>query len=242
VNVDITDKKLFVSSFLQPISKISDSCVIRLTDNGFSCLTCTSDSTVILHNEYKADIDIDGELTLNISDIKKIIKAIECIQSDKFQLAIDKNNISYTGRDIKFKYHLLEDGIITVPKLNIEKIESLEFPVVFTVQYKSLLELIRGSTFAAETNKLYLHAENDQIMGDLTDRSRNNVDSISIPLCDYAGTNFNNIVLNFEIIRIISGVRVKQLECKINPKVGVVLFQIIDNSIKTRYISSSLIK
>jgi len=242
VNIEITDKKLFVSGFLQPIGKINDSCVIKITEAGFSCLTCTSDTSVILHTEYKVDVDIDGELALNISDIKRIIKAIECIQTDKFTLVIDKNNISYTGKEIKFKYHLLEDGIITVPKLNIDKIGKLDFPVVFDVQYKTLLELIRGSTFATETNKLYLYTAGGQIFGDLTDRSRSNVDSLSIPLCDYTGPELANMVLNFELIRIISGVRVKQLECKINPKVGVVMFQILDNNIKTRYIASSLIK
>jgi len=242
VNVDIPDKKLFVSGFLQPISKINDSAVIKITDNGFSCLTCTTDSAVILYTEYKIPLDVEADFSLNISDLKKVIKAIECIQNDKFILCIDKNNISYTGKDIRFKYHLLEDDIINVPKINVDKVEQLDFPVMFNVSYKTLLELVRGSTFATESNKLYLYSENNQVLGDLTDKARHNVDSLSIPLGDYTGPTFNNIVLNFELIRIISSVRVKQLECKINQKNGVVLFQIIDNNIKTRYISSSLIK
>lgn len=242
MNIFIPDRKLFISSFLSPISKLNDSCVICVKDSGLQCTVCTADSTVILHTHYKLPLDVDEPMCLNIADVKKIIKAFECISSDTFTFSIDRNNISYTGPEIKFKYHLLENGIITQPKINIDKIECLEFPINFTVQYKTLIELLRGSTFATESNKVYLHSNDGKIFGDLTDRARHNVDSMSIPLCEYTGPNLQDICLNFELIRIISSVRVKQLECKINPKLGVVLFQVNDNIIRTRYISSSLIK
>jgi hypothetical protein len=242
VNVSIPDKKLFISGFLNPISKINDSCVIEVNGQGFTCTTCTSDTSVILHTQYILDLDLDVPLKLNIADVRKVVKAFECIGNDSFVLSVDKNNISYSGQEIKFKYHLLEDGIINIPKINASKIAELQFPISFNIQYKSLIELLKGSTFATESNKLYVYSNNNKIYGDLTDRSRHNVDSLSIPLCEYSGPELQNLCLNFEIIRIISSVRVKQLECKINPKLGVVLFQIMDGPVKTRYIASSLIK
>jgi hypothetical protein len=242
VNVNIPDKKLFINGFLQPLSKLNDSCVVTLDGEGFSSLVCTSDTSVILHSQYKVDTNIDVPIHLNISDIKKVIKAFECISTDSFTITIDKNNINYSGPEIRFKYHLLEDGIITAPKVNVSKIASLNFPIEFVIQYKSLIELLRGSTFASESNKLYLYSKEGKIFGDLTDRARQNVDSISIPLSEYKGEELTNLCLNFELIRIISSVRVKQLECKINQKLGVVLFQLLDGPVKTRYIASSLIK
>lgn len=242
MNIFIPDKKLFISSFLSPISKINDSCVICIDSSGLQCIVCTADSTIILHTQYKLPLDVEGTQYLNVADVKKIIKAFDCVSADSFTFSVDKNNISYSGTEIKFKYHLLENGIITQPKINIDKIECLDFPINFTVQYKSLVELLRGSTFATESNKLYLHSDDTKIYGDLTDRARHNVDSMSVPLCDYTGPALQDICLNFELIRIISSVRVKQLDCKINPKLGVVLFQINDNIIKTRYISSSMVK
>lgn len=242
MNVVIPDRKLLINGFLLPLSKISDSCVIDVSDNGFSSLVCTSDSSVILHTQYNLPLDTDSSVRLNISDIKKVIKAFECITTDKFTFSVDKNNINYTGSEIKFKYHLLEDGIINVPKINVSKLSEIDFPVQFILQYKSLVELLRGSTFATESNKLYIYSENHKIYGDLTDRSRHNVDSFNIPLCEYTGPDLQNLCLNFEVIRIISSVRVKQLECKINPKLGVILFQILDGPVKTKYIASSLIK
>lgn len=242
MNVFIPDKKLFVNSFLSPLSKINDSCVVSISDTGFSSIVSTADSSVILFSQYKLEIDIDKPIDLNIADLKKVLKAFDCIGSNSFTLGIDTNNICYNGSEIRFKYHLLEDGIITKPKINIQKLNSLEFPIIFNIQYKSLLELLRGSTFATESNKLYIHTENNKILGDLTDKARHNVDSMSLPLCEYTGPGFDTLCLNFEIVRIISGVKVKQLECKINPKLGVVLFQATDNIVNTQYVASTLVK
>lgn len=240
--INIPDRQSFLKNFLLPISKINDGCVIEVNQDGFSCLTATADSAVILHNRYNLDIDVDKPLTLNIADIKKIIKVVECVGDDKISLNIDKNNISYNGNGMKFKYHLLEDGIITAPKLSVKKLTEIDFPINFTIQYKTLVELLRGSTFATESNKVYLYSENGKVYGDLTDRARHNVDSFTLPICEYPGTVFSDICLNFEIVRIISGVRVKELHCKINPKIGIVLFEISDKLIQTKYIASSLIK
>lgn len=242
MKVVIPDKKLFLYNFLQPIAKISDSCVVKLNDSALSCLTCTPDSSVILYAQYNLANDYDTQIILNIPDLKKLIKAFECISTDSFSLTLDKNNLTYLGTEIKLKYHLLEDGIITTPKLNLEKMNQLDFPITFVLPYKVLLDLIRGSTFATESNKLYLYSENGKIYGDLTDRARHNVDSFSIPICDYNGPELQNLCLNFEVIRIISGVRVKQLECKVNPKLGVIMFQITDNKTITKYLASSLVK
>ena len=242
MNVYIPNRKLFVNGFLSPLSRINDSCVVCVKDTGLFCTVCTADSSIILHTQYKLDLDVDSQLCLNIADIKKIVKAFDCISTESFTFNVDKNNINYSGPEVNFKYHLLENGIITQPKLNIDKINCLEFPVSFNIQYKTLIELLRGSTFATESNKLYLRTKDNKIYGDLTDRSRHNIDSFSIVLADYSGPEFSDICLNFETIRIISSVRVKQLECKINPKLGVIVFQVNDDIIKTKYIASSLVK
>lgn len=242
MNIDIHDKKLFLNHFLLPLSKINDSCVITVSNDALTSVVCTSDSSVILHTSYKVETNVKSPKDLNIADVRKVIKAFDCIAGDSFKFSVDENNLSYSGPEIRFKYHLLEDGIITKPKINVEKLGDLSFPITFTVQYKTLLELLRGSTFTTESNKLYLYSENNKIFGDLTDRARHNVDSLSLPLCDYSGPPLESLCLNFELIRIISGVRVKQLECRVNPKIGIIVFQIADGDVKAKYIASSLVK
>lgn len=243
MQLTISDKKVFVRGFLQPISKINDSCVVTVSDSGLHCITCTPDASIILSTKLLQEIDTDKPFNLNISDIRKVIKAIECIERDNFTLTIDRNNIGYSSKEVRFKYHLLEDNIITIPKLNVEKLNEVNFPIRFNIQYKALIELLRGSTFTTESNKIYLYSQDGIIYADLTDKSRQNVDSFTIPVYEgYAGDKFEGICLTFELIRIISGVRVKQLDCKINPKLGVVLFEINDGTITTKYITSSYVK
>jgi DNA polymerase III sliding clamp (beta) subunit (PCNA family) len=242
VIINVPDRQSFLKNFLLPISKINDGCVIEASSDGFSCLTATADSSVILFNKFNNDLDIEQPINLNIADIKKIIKVVECVEGESLSLNVDKNNINYNGNGIKFKYHLLEDGIITAPKLSIKKLTEIEFPIAFTLPYKTIVELLKGSTFATESNKLYFYSENGKVFGDLTDRARHNVDSFTLPVCDYSGPSFTEICLNFELIRIISGVRVKELQCKINPKLGVVIFEVTDKLIQTKYIASALIK
>jgi len=242
VIINVPDRQSFLKNFLLPISKINDGCVIEINSDGFNCLTATADSSVILFNKFSVDLDIEKSVNLNIADIKKIIKVVECVEGDSITLNVDKNNINYNGNGIKFKYHLLEDGIITAPKLSIKKLTEIEFPIVFTLPYKTIVELLKGSTFATESNKIYFYSENNKVYGDLTDRARHNVDSFTLPVCDYNGPSFAEICLNFELIRIISGVRVKELQCKINSKLGVVIFEVSDKLIQTKYIASALIK
>ena len=240
--INILDRSSFLKNFLLPISKINDGCVIEISSDGFSCLTATADSSVILFNKFNIELDVDKPINLNIADIKKIIKVIECVEGDTISLNVDKNNINYNGGGIKFKYHLLEDGIVTTPKLSIKKLTEIEFPISFTLPYKTIVELLKGSTFATESNKIYFYSNGGKVYGDLTDRARHNVDSFTLPISDYAGINFSDICLNFELIRIISGVRVKELQCRINQKLGVVIFEIEDKLIQTKYIASALIK
>jgi len=239
----INDKKVFLRGFLQPISKINDSCVISVTDKGLHCTTCTPDASIILSTKLQQEIDTDKPFNLNISDIRKVIKAIECIEKDTFILTLDRNNISYNSKEIKFKYHLLEDNIISIPKLNVDKLHEINFPINFNIQYKALIELLRGSTFTTDSNKIYIYSKDTSVYADLTDRSRHNVDSFTLPIHEgYVGDSFDNLCLTFELVRIISGVRVKQLDCKINPKLGVVMFELCDGQITTRYITSSYVK
>ena len=103
MNVFIPDKKLFVNSFLSPLSKINDSCVVSISDTGFSSIVSTADSSVILFSQYKLEIDIDKPIDLNIADLKKVLKAFDCIGSNSFTLDIDTNNICYNGTEIRFK-------------------------------------------------------------------------------------------------------------------------------------------
>ena len=239
----IKSKSDFVKNFLQPVSKIADASVLDISGNKLNCLTCTSDNSVILSIQYNIEGDfVDSEI-LNCPDIKKLVKAIDNIKEDEIEFHIENNNLSYKGKNIRFKYHLQEDGIIRKPKLNLTKLEETEFHTSFVLDYDKIKELIKGSVFSSDSNKIYLMGDQEGVYAELTDKTRNNIDTITLKISDkLEGDSINSLPLSFEIFRIIDISNSKNILVKINNKLGVVIFQIESNYNKLTYIMSSLTK
>ena len=239
----IKSKSDFVKNFLQPISKIADASVLDIDGNKLNCLTCTSDNSVILSIQYSIEGDFtDGEI-LNCPDIKKLIKAVDTIKDDEIEFCIENNNLSYKGKNIRFKYHLQEDGIIKKPKLNLKKLEETDFHASFILDYEKVKEIIKGSVFSSDSNKIYIMGDHEGVYAELTDKTRNNIDTITLKISDeLKGEDIKSLPLSFEIFRIIDISNSKNILVKINNKLGVVIFQTENNYNKVTYIMSSLTK
>lgn len=241
MTVFISDKDCFIDSFLGFISKIAESAILTITDNNITSLLSTSDNTVIVHSVY-ADDKVKGKSTLNIPDLKKLHRLFSCIGSKEFQIAINSNNISYSSDDIRFKYHLFDDGIITSPKLNMDKLNDLKFDGSFSISQQILINLIKASSINTDSNKLYLTFKNNSVFGELTDKSKPNIDSFDLKLTDdYVGNAVSNSMpLNFEIFRIISSMRAKVFNVKIHTKMGLALLELSDNLATHKVVISAL--
>ena len=244
MDLKIDNKDLFVRYFLQPISKVSESCCIILKGNKITCLVCSPDNAIILNNSFTLSEEILGEHVLNVSDIKKLIRAFEVIEEQTIGLVFDKNNISYKNKSVAFKYHLLEDGVINRPKINLEKINAIQFDSNFDITDSALNELIKASTFCVDSNKVYLQSSEDgSIKAEITDRTRPNIDSFTVQLSDkLEGQPLKSLCLSMEVVRILSTNKVKQLHCKVSNNLGVVLFDYGNKIVYTQYIVSSLTK
>jgi DNA polymerase III sliding clamp (beta) subunit (PCNA family) len=241
--IKIKNKSAFIKNFLLPISKVSDSVVLDVSDNNISCLTCTSDNSVILHSSFPVELDFeDGEI-LNCPDIKKLIRAVDATNSgDEVSFELQNNNLSYKDKTIRFKYHLLEDGIIKKPKLSLQKLQSTEFDVEFEIVNAAIKDMMRGAVFSSDSNKIYISANKDGVYGELTDKSINNIDSIILRISDsYKGEGIENTPFNFDIFRLME-ISSNDILVKINKKLGVAMFEIPSNYNKMFYIASSLIK
>ena len=235
----------FKKLFLEQISKISDNAVVKIKENLIECKSCTPDNSVILgiSLQIKTKNLPSSDVTLNVGDIKKLIRAFDCIEKEDITFTVENNNINYKDTSLKFKFHLLENGIINQPKINFEKLNSLKFESNFTVTDKALNDLVRASTFSTDSNKVYLTSMDSLLKADLTDKARFNVDSFETNISnDYTGTKLESLCLNFEIFRILSSCKYNTLNCKIAPSLGVVLFGFENNIITSKYIVSALTK
>jgi len=241
MNVTIADRASFVNNFLVPISKVTNSAVIRINKEEFSSLIATSDNTIILNCVYKNTCKTD-DTVINIPDVNKLVRILSVIDSKEITLDVSKNAIAYSSSNIRFKYHLFEDGIIISPKLNVDKIITLQFDGKFTLNYNNLQSLIKGSSIATDSNKIYLSYKDNTVLGELTDKSRPNVDSYGLTISEnYSGVQLSvPTPLNFEIFRIISSMRFKELNCSLMSKLGVYIFETSVDTCSMKFIVSAL--
>ena len=222
---------------LDAISKINDSGVILdLQEDKITSLVSSIDSTLILCSEYKTKLDFNS--SLNVPDVKKLRNVLDTIEDTDISLDINSNNLEYKGDSIKFKYHLFEEGFITRPNINLEKINSFKFDVEFKLNKNTLQHLLKGSTFAAETNKIYFYTENGNLMAELTDRSRHNTDNFTLSL-GKTDIELKPVPVNLDNIRLLSIIN-EEFNVSVNTEYGVVVFDIEDKDIKLKYIISAL--
>ena len=222
---------------LDAISKINDSGVILdLQEDKITSLVSSIDSTLILCSEYKTKLDFNS--SLNVPDVKKLRNVLDTIEDTNIALDINSNNLEYKGDSVKFKYHLFEEGFITRPNINLEKINSFKFDVEFKLNKNTLQRLFKGSTFASETNKIYFYTENGNLMAELTDRARHNTDNFTLSL-GKTDIELKPVPVNLDNIRLLSIID-EEFNVKVNTEYGVVVFDIEDKDIKLKYIISAL--
>ena len=234
--LEVANKAEFLK-LLDAISKINDSGVILdIEESKISSLVSSIDNTLILCSEYKADLGFKD--TINVPDVKKLRNVLDTIEDSNISLEINSNNLQYKGSGVKFKYHLFEEGFITKPSINLDKINSFKFDVEFKLNKNTLQRLFKGSTFASETNKIYFYTESGNLMAELTDRARHNTDNFTLSL-GKIDLDLKPIPVNLDNIRLLSIIN-EEFNVSINTEYGVVVFDIEDKDIKLKYIISAL--
>jgi len=225
--------------FLDAISKINESAIVNVqeTPGLLSCLVSSADNTLILSAELNS-VDTNFSDTNNIPDIKKLIRVVDSLNIKDMTLTVNSNNYEYKGNSVKFKYHLYEDGLLAKPTINIEKIKSFKYDISFSLTKDILQSIIKGSTFATETNKVYLFTEDGYLKAELTDRARHNTDALCLDL-GKVDFEIKPIPLNLDNIKLLSTID-NVINVGINTDYGVCVFDIQTSSIKLKYIVTSL--
>ena len=231
----IQSKSDFVR-YIDSFSKISDSFIIEVNESHLTTLAASPDNTLILYGEHSCESSF--RTNLNIPDSKKLTRVLDTVNAEEVVLTLNSNNIEYKGSNIKFKYHLFEDGFLTKPSLSIEKIKKFTFDISFQLTKQTVQSITKGSSFATETNKLYFYTEGDQLIAELTDKARHNTDcfSMSLGIVDF---NLSPIAINFDNIRLLT-ILDSTLDVNINTQYGVVVITSKNDKTELSYIISSL--
>ena len=238
----IPDREDFLNSFLTPLSRVADSAVIKLNTDDVSAIITTSDNTLVVHATYN-NILSGIEKNLNIPDLKKLCRVLSCIEEKGCVLDISSNFIGFESSSVRFKYYLYEDNIIKTPKqINLERLKELPFDGKFTIPYTAVVSLMKGSSIATETNKIYITFKESEVFGELTDKTRSNTDSYGIKISsDYEGDQINvHMPLNFELFRIISCMKYKVLVANIASRRGLLTLDTGTETTSMKFIVSAL--
>lgn len=241
MNLKILNKNNFVQKFLIPISRINDICSLTLENNVIYNLNRTPDNNFSLYIT-SSEIEYYGDKrVISFSDIKKFIKVFDCIQSNEIELSLTDNTVEYKSKGTRFKFHLINDNIVKSPNFSIDKINSLVFDLSFKISLSTINNLIKSSTFITDSNKLYIHTDDDKVYGEMTDKTKMIIDSYTTEISDsYIGNSMDKpLAFDFDLFRNISFLRVPEFDIKINTKVGVIVFDIEDDNYKMRYISTA---
>lgn len=239
--LQVKNRPDFVNNFLGSISKVVEDCIVKIKKDKLVCLSATSDGTLVQLVQMKAENSF--EQTLNIPDIKRLHKIVGCIETEDLDLHVDANSISYNSPDTKFKFYLLDDGILSETAISVEKIKKIKFDCEINLPFDKITELIKGSTFSNDSEKLYLYTDDkNNLYGELTDREKPNMDSFSIKLSENVETKLLPTAFNFENIRIISSTRSDKLKLRINTQLNVMRVDISNSDCYISYIVSGLVK
>lgn len=179
------------------------------------------------------------ETTLNLPSLKKLSKALDMTGSEDVELKINSNNLEYKGKEIKFKYHLHDDGILNKPKLSLEKIKSFQYETEIPIGKAFLTQLLKNSAVFNDTKKLYVFTEDDHLVWSLADKTLTNTDALTI-IGEEVDFELETFILNLENLRSISFASETDILFKINSKIGIGSFELNSDDLDLNYIISSL--
>jgi hypothetical protein len=238
----LKDKDGFIQNFLKPLNRFSETGVLKVSGNEVTCMVSSVDNSTILFSKYLLDERVEEEFNINIPSIDKLINSLKLVDSNDIDLTVNTNNIQYKSNNIKFRFHLYEDGILSIPKINIDKINSFEYDVEFSISSGHVNQLVKSSAITGDINKVYLYTKDNAVFAELTDRTTDNSDMFSFCVVEnYDGNPIAEpIPLMLDAIRSFSALGI-DTSCSINNEYGIVQFKLSTNQSELQYIVTSIV-
>lgn len=187
------------------------------------------------HAYLEGEYDVKN---LNLPSLKKLSKALDMVSSDEIKLKLNGNHLEYKDKQLKFKYHLHEEGVITRPKLSLEKIRNFEYSIQFDLDFDFLSDLLQKSSIT-NTKKLYIFTEDDHLVWKIGDEMVPNSDTLSI-VGEEVDFELESFIMKIDNLKLLSKVSKTGNIFKINPKLGVGCIITRSGDFEMEYIFASL--
>jgi len=243
-NILSLNKESFVQKFLLPISKLADNVSLSIDDSEIFATCASQDGSVVLLASYKTDTAVKGIPRINLPDVKKFVRLLDCVEENSIALTIENNHLHYATPSFKFNYFLLEDNYMQRCPVNPDKIRKLKYDTAFLLPNTKFNEVLKGSSIATDSDKLYFYTKDDKVYCELNDLERQNINNITYVVADkFVGEQIKNTLpLNLENIRLLAGTRCSEFTVKVNNELKVTLFQVEEKDVDIKFIISALVK
>ena len=243
--------KTSLEKLLKPVSRLTESCVLKTSKDGYIYTLCSSaDNSVILYAKTDIPLAID-DIKLNIINIKKLMTGLDCLGDDgEFKIIYNTNNIicksvnDTTGENTHFKYHLVDDNIIKESSVNVENIAKLNFDTVFELSLAKIKQLMSAYSFGNDVNKIYFHTKDDKVYAEIDDKTLQNIDNVSLLVSpSFQGEPIHSpLSIKIEVFKNLASSK-NPIKVKINNQFKVFVFQTQeDDNTELKYIISALVK
>lgn len=236
-------KSKFVDEFLEPVAKVTKLTSLIVNDTGITAI-CHNDDNVILF-ATNPNVKVVEASKLNFHEIDSFIRLLECIPDDNIELDVTSNALAYKSGKMKFKYHLAEDAMIPLTKINIQKINGISFNSKFFVDRSKVQEILKCSSITKDSNKIYFTVQKDiGVVAELTDLQTQQSDSVSVNIADeFEGEEIHTALpINLNVLRLITSIKFDKVLVKINTDLKVLMFELQVGDTSLKYIISSLVK
>jgi len=180
----------------------------------------------------------DDETSLNLPSLSKMSNLLEMVGGSSVSFNLTKNALEYKGSAVKFKYHLFDDGILTKPKITIDKISRLTFDESFTLTKSFLRDMLKRASIMKDSKKLYIYTEDGSLTFSLCDRTKTNTDTLTI-VGEKVDFELDDFILNLDNVRLIEFGSADSALFKINP-IGIGQIEIVSDELELSYIVTSI--
>lgn len=218
--LQINNKQSFVR-FLQAAGALYDQCVMHCNKdtNMLDVFVSTESEQVIMYSEYTNAICSDT-FTMNIPDLKKLIKLISYIPAETFTLTINNNSISYNTPELSFKFHLYEDGIIRVKQINKDMLKNFKGEYSFSLSADDIDDLLKSASVLGNVDFVYIKGEQGKIVCEITNKQIPGTDSLTVTMIDTQDTSitFDEIKFSLNDMRLLNSLRCSNMVWQLHTK------------------------
>jgi hypothetical protein len=194
-------------------------------------------------------LECEEDIRLNIINIKKLMLGLGCLGDDgEFSVKFHNNHIvchnDNNGEKTHFKYHLVDDSVISECPIKIDKISGLSFDTTFNLSASKAKQILSAASFASDVSKVYLSAEDGVIKAEVDDKTLSNVDNMTIPITtQWEGEPLDSsFPLSLEIFKNLVALK-GDIKVKINNQFKVVIFHVEEEAgLELKFILSALVK